>query len=70
MKTWQRGLAVALCMSLPCVIAHGESYPSRTITLVVTAAPGGVTDILAREQAARSADRRLMFRSSVSRCEQ
>jgi len=49
MKTWQRGLAIALCMSLPCVIAHGESYPSRTITLVVTAAPGGVTDILARE---------------------
>jgi tripartite-type tricarboxylate transporter receptor subunit TctC len=48
MKTWQRGLAVALCMSLHCGIAHGESYPSKAITLVVTAAPGGVTDILAR----------------------
>jgi tripartite-type tricarboxylate transporter receptor subunit TctC len=28
--------------------AHGENYPNKAVTLVVTAAPGGVTDILAR----------------------
>lgn len=47
MKTWQCLLAVAL-LNLTSTIAHGETYPSKTITLVVTAAPGGVTDILAR----------------------
>jgi tripartite-type tricarboxylate transporter receptor subunit TctC len=45
---WQRALAAALWLSLTPTIAHCESYPGKTITLVVTAAPGGVTDILAR----------------------
>lgn len=47
MTQWQRALA-ALWLSLTPAIAHGQSYPSKPITLVVTAAPGGVTDILAR----------------------
>src|SRR6266508_1318769 len=33
--------------------AAADSYPARTVTLVVTAAPGGVTDILARSIGAR-----------------
>ena len=28
--------------------AQAQNYPSKTITLVVTAAPGGVTDVVAR----------------------
>ena len=48
MKKWQYSLAAALWLSVASAIAHGESYPNKTVTLVVTAAPGGVTDILAR----------------------
>jgi tripartite-type tricarboxylate transporter receptor subunit TctC len=48
MKKWQYSLAAALWLSVASAIAHGESYPNKAVTLVVTAAPGGVTDILAR----------------------
>lgn len=48
MKTWQRLLAASICLSLTFAVAYGEGYPSKPIMLVVTAAPGGVTDILAR----------------------
>jgi tripartite-type tricarboxylate transporter receptor subunit TctC len=48
MKKWQISLAAALWLSVASAIAHGESYPNKAVTLVVTAAPGGVTDILAR----------------------
>jgi len=48
MRIWQSLLAAALWLNLPFSLAQGESYPNRTITLVVTAAPGGVTDLLAR----------------------
>ena len=48
MKTCHCLLAAAVWLSVTSTIASGESYPTRAITLVVTAAPGGVTDILAR----------------------
>jgi tripartite-type tricarboxylate transporter receptor subunit TctC len=34
--------------SLAATAAHAQDYPSRTITFMVTAAPGGVTDVVAR----------------------
>jgi tripartite-type tricarboxylate transporter receptor subunit TctC len=37
--------------------ANAQSYPSKTITLVVTAAAGGVTDILARAVGARLSEK-------------
>ena len=46
MKKWQYSLAAVLWLSV--VSAYGESYPNKPVTLVVTAVPGGVTDILAR----------------------
>jgi tripartite-type tricarboxylate transporter receptor subunit TctC len=49
--------AAVLWLTLTSIIAHGQSYPSRAITLVVTAAPGGVTDILARRVGQRLAER-------------
>ena len=38
------------------IIAHAQTYPSRTITLVVPFAPGGVADYAARPLAAHLAD--------------
>ena len=48
MKKWQYSLAAAVWLSVASAIAHGESYPNKPVTLVATAAPGGVVDILAR----------------------
>jgi tripartite-type tricarboxylate transporter receptor subunit TctC len=45
--TWERLLA-AVWLSLVPEIVHAGSFPAAPVTLVVTAAPGGVTDLLAR----------------------
>ncbi len=49
MKKWQYSLAVALWLSAASAVAHGESYPNKPVTLVATAAAGGVVDLLARQ---------------------
>ncbi len=47
MTNWR--CAVILFGCLACAIpAHAQTYPSKTITLVVTAAAGGVSDLIAR----------------------
>ncbi len=48
MKKWQYSLAVPFWLTIASAVAHAESYPNKTVTLIATAAPGGVVDILAR----------------------
>ncbi|MGE0037715.1 MAG: Bug family tripartite tricarboxylate transporter substrate binding protein, partial [Xanthobacteraceae bacterium] len=47
---------LALLVAFGCLVsagAHAQDYPSKPITIVVPAAPGGVTDALARMLAQR-----------------
>jgi tripartite-type tricarboxylate transporter receptor subunit TctC len=50
-KVWPakvRPVLAAVWLTLAPEIVHAGSFPAAPVTLVVTAAPGGVTDILAR----------------------
>ena len=47
MTKWHCVLASFACLSMAAP-AQAQTYPSRPITLVVTAAAGGVTDVVAR----------------------
>ena len=47
------GVAVAAALLLAPTIAAAQNFPERQITLVVPAAPGGVTDLLGRALAKR-----------------
>src|SRR5262245_37231325 len=53
MLEWTRGVAAALGLLLGAAGASAQTYPSRPITIVVPAAPGGVTDMLGRILAKR-----------------
>ena len=46
MKSWLHMAAVSVCLAAPN--AHAQTYPSKPITIIVPASPGGVTDMLAR----------------------
>ena len=47
MSKWLCALISAAALSAPAA-AYAQNYPTRTITIVVTAAAGGVTDVVAR----------------------
>jgi tripartite-type tricarboxylate transporter receptor subunit TctC len=49
MKTWLgAAAAVALAAAAAAAPARADNYPSRPVTLIVPASPGGVTDMLGR----------------------
>src|SRR6202047_5254099 len=47
MKSWLHMAAVSACLAA-APTAHAQTYPSKPITIIVPASPGGVTDMLAR----------------------
>jgi tripartite-type tricarboxylate transporter receptor subunit TctC len=50
-------MLTSLCCLLVPAAAQAQSYPNRTVTFVVTAAAGGVTDIIARAVGARLSEK-------------
>src|SRR5712692_6420895 len=53
MRNWLAALAVLGCLASVATAAQAQTYPAKPITLVVPAAPGGVTDALGRMLAQR-----------------
>src|SRR5438093_2157679 len=52
MRTWLAAVLVASLLALPAAAQEG-GYPNRPVTIIVPAAPGGVTDALGRTLAQR-----------------
>lgn len=49
MRRTPRLFALLACTLIPTlVLAQGQAFPNRPIRMIVTAAPGGITDIMAR----------------------
>src|SRR5262245_40944211 len=47
MMRWLKPLAASLAAAA-ATGAHAQTYPTKTVTIVVTASAGGVTDVVAR----------------------
>ena len=52
MRTWL-AIAVVSCLLPAAAAAQEANYPSKPVTIIVPAAPGGVTDALGRTLAQR-----------------
>ncbi|MFL5062234.1 MAG: Bug family tripartite tricarboxylate transporter substrate binding protein [Xanthobacteraceae bacterium] len=53
MAQWLRTSVALACLSLAATAAEAQTYPAKPITIIVPAAPGGVTDSLGRMLAQR-----------------
>jgi tripartite-type tricarboxylate transporter receptor subunit TctC len=56
MARWLRTCLALGCLSLSAIAAEAQTYPAKPITIIVPAAPGGVTDALGRVLAQRFAE--------------
>src|SRR5215217_4119817 len=45
---WLRILVALGCLAVGAIAAQAQTYPSKPITIIVPAVPGGVTDALGR----------------------
>jgi tripartite-type tricarboxylate transporter receptor subunit TctC len=48
MNPWPRAAAALIILAATATAAFADSYPSKPITIIVPASPGGVTDMLGR----------------------
>jgi tripartite-type tricarboxylate transporter receptor subunit TctC len=53
MAQWLRTCLALACLSLAATAVEAQTYPAKPITIIVPAAPGGVTDTLGRMLAQR-----------------
>jgi len=53
MAQWLRTCVALACLSLAATVAEAQTHPAKPITIIVPAAPGGVTDSLGRMLAQR-----------------
>jgi tripartite-type tricarboxylate transporter receptor subunit TctC len=53
MAPWLRTCLALACLSLAATAVEAQTYPAKPITIIVPAAPGGVTDTLGRMLAQR-----------------
>jgi tripartite-type tricarboxylate transporter receptor subunit TctC len=52
-RRWVSGAVLLVVIGFATNIARADNYPAKTITIIVPASPGGVTDLLARLLARR-----------------
>ena len=48
---WRKSLSIGMAAALSLLVAvsaHADTYPSKTITIIVGFAPGGLIDVIAR----------------------
>jgi tripartite-type tricarboxylate transporter receptor subunit TctC len=48
MSVWPRAAAIVSCFVFAAALARADNYPSKPVTIIVPASPGGVTDMLGR----------------------
>jgi tripartite-type tricarboxylate transporter receptor subunit TctC len=56
MRNWLAAVVASGCSALAAAAAQAQTYPAKPVSIIVPAAPGGVTDVLGRTLAQRFAE--------------